>query len=181
MSPAASTRAGVGGEQSGEVLRLGQRGAVRQRAGEVFGEARADLLGEGTGFPDLLPERVLGVGKPEGFELRQAARSVRRLHLDDAAFRYLAFARLTLLCLLRRLTAEIRMARSMVSKFANAEHLRLERCAEGVQQIGEQPVRRAFPDRTAEAPTHPRSVKYVSTAAVNVALVPAMASLLALL
>ena len=52
---------------------------------------------------------------------------VRRLYLDHAAFRYLAFSRAAPLHLLRRIEAEVGMARALVGKFADAEHLRLER------------------------------------------------------
>ena len=58
---------------------------------------------------------------------------VSRFHLDDAAFRYLAFTRLAPLQLLRRVKAEVGMARPLVGKFADTEHLRLERRADGVQ------------------------------------------------
>ena len=74
---------------------------------------------------------------------------VRRLHLDHAAFRYLAFARLALLHLLRRVESEVGMARALVGEFADAEHLRPERRADGVQQVGERPVARPLPGRAA--------------------------------
>ena len=66
--------AGVGSEQPREVLRLGQRGTVRQRAGEIFAEPGADIPGEGAGRPDPAPELLRAAGQPEGFEPRRAAR-----------------------------------------------------------------------------------------------------------
>ena len=63
-------------EQPREVLRLGQRGTVRQRAGEIFAEPGADIPGEGAGRPDPAPELLRAAGQPEGFEPRRAARRV---------------------------------------------------------------------------------------------------------
>ena len=42
--------AGIGGEQPGEVLRLGKRGPVRQRPAKVLAEASTDFLNERTGI-----------------------------------------------------------------------------------------------------------------------------------
>ena len=74
---------------------------------------------------------------------------VRRLHLNHAALRRLSISWSALLHLLRRVEAEVGMARALIGKFADTEHLRLERRAHGVQQVGERPVARPFPGRAA--------------------------------
>ena len=58
-------------------------------------------------------------------------------HLDHAALRHLSVARPALLHLLRRVEAEVGMARALVSKLTNAEYLRVEHRADGIQQVGE--------------------------------------------
>ena len=57
------------------------------------------------------------------------------LHLDHAALRHLSVARPALLHLLRRVEAEVGMARALVSKLTNAEYLRVEHRADGIQQV----------------------------------------------
>ena len=52
--------AGIGGEQPGEVLRLGQRGPMRQRPAQVLAQARADFLSERMGMLQT-PEEILRV------------------------------------------------------------------------------------------------------------------------
>ena len=166
---------GVGGEQPGQVSRLGERRAVRQGTGKIFAQAGADVAGEGARSIQLAVEVAGAVGQPEGFELRRAARRVlahqdeiarvghqnqavtvpiaadliagrrepgivlRALHLDHAALRRLPRARLALLHLLRRVQPEVRVPGPLVGKLADAEHLGLERRADGVEQIGERP------------------------------------------
>ena len=49
------------------------------------------------------------------------------------------------------------MACALVGQFADAEHLGLERCTDGVQQVGERPVARPLPGRAARC-THPPQV-----------------------
>ena len=49
------------------------------------------------------------------------------------------------------------MARALVCKFADAEHLRLERQADGVQQVGQRPVARSLPGGAARC-THPPEI-----------------------
>ena len=63
-----------------------------------------------------------------------------RLHLHDPAFRNLPLARLALPNLLRRVEPHVGMARALVSELDDAEHLRLERPADGVQQVGERGI-----------------------------------------
>ena len=158
---------------------------MRQRAGEIFGEPRASLAGEGAGLLDAAPERVLAVRQPEGFEPRRAARfvlaeehevaRVRHQHrpvaapiaadliarggepgvvaggldLDDAAFRQPALARPAPLDLPRRVEAEVGMSGALVGELADAEHLRPERRADGVQQIPQRRVVGELPRRSA--------------------------------
>ena len=86
---------------------------------------------------------------------------VGRLDLDRAAFRRLALARPALLDLLRREEAEIRVARAPVGKVADAEHLRLERRAHRVQQVGERRVVRQLPGPAAGR-ADPRKIGKVS-------------------
>ena len=74
---------------------------------------------------------------------------LRRLDLDRAALRRLAFARAALLDLLRRVEAEIGMARALVGKLADAEHLRLERGADRVEQGPERRMVGELPGRPA--------------------------------
>ena len=49
------------------------------------------------------------------------------------------------------------MARALVGKLTDTEHLRLERHADGVQQIGERPVARPLPSRAARG-AHPSEI-----------------------
>ena len=58
---------------------------------------------------------------------------IRRFHLNHAAFRQLTFAGSAPLHLLCGVEAEVRMPRALVGQFADAKHLGLERCADGVQ------------------------------------------------
>ena len=58
-----------------------------------------------------------------------------RLHLDHAPLRCLPLAWSALLHLLRRIEAEVGMARPLVGKLADAEHLGFERGADGVEQV----------------------------------------------
>ena len=62
------------------------------------------------------------------------------LHLDHASFRNLPLAWSSLLHLLRRIEAEIGMARALIGKLADAEHLRLERRADGIEQVRQRPI-----------------------------------------
>ena len=48
------------------------------------------------------------------------------------------------------------MACALVGKLDDAEHLRLERAADGVQQIGERPVARPLPGRPTRRPHPPQ-------------------------
>ena len=82
------------------------------------------------------------------------------LHLDHAALRHLPFARSALLHLLRRVEAKVGMTRALVGKLADTEHLRFERRANGVQQIGERPVARPLPGRAARR-AHPSEIREV--------------------
>ena len=59
---------------------------------------------------------------------------------DHASFRNLPLARSSLLHLLRRIEAEIGMARALIGKLADAEHLRLERRADGIEQVRQRPI-----------------------------------------
>ena len=59
---------------------------------------------------------------------------------DHASFRHLPLARSSLLHLLRRIEAEIGMARALIGKLADAEHLRLERRADGIEQVRQRPI-----------------------------------------
>ena len=61
--------AGVGGEQPSQVLRLRERGPMRQHAGEIFDEARAGRAGEGAGLLHVPPKLVRAFCQPEGLEL----------------------------------------------------------------------------------------------------------------
>ena len=72
-----------------------------------------------------------------------------RLHLDHAALRRLSSARAALLHLLRRVEAEVGMARTVVGELLDAEHLRLQRRPDGVQQPRERTVARPLPGRPA--------------------------------
>ena len=71
-----------------------------------------------------------------------------RFHLNYAAIRNLSLSRLAFLHLLGRVEAEVGMARALVGKLANAKHLRLERCPDGVQQVLKRPIARHLPGRT---------------------------------
>ena len=73
----------------------------------------------------------------------------RGFDLDHAPFRRLALARPALLHLLRCVEAEIGMAGALIGKPADAEHLRLQCRAHGVQQLAERPVVRQFAGRAA--------------------------------
>ena len=74
---------------------------------------------------------------------------VRGLDLDHAAFRNLALARASPLHLPGRVEAEVGMTRALVGQLADAEHLRLEGRADGVEQVRERPVARSLPGRPA--------------------------------
>ena len=65
---------------------------------------------------------------------RQPGIVIHGLHLDDAALRHLALSWLAPLHLVRRIQAEVGMARALVGKLTDAEHLRLERRASSAQQ-----------------------------------------------
>ena len=94
--------------------------------------------------------------------LRREPRIVNnRLHLDHTALRNLSLARLAFLHLLGRVEAEVGMARALIGKFAHTEHLGLERCADGVQQIGKRSVARTFPGRATRR-AHPPEVGEVA-------------------
>ena len=75
---------------------------------------------------------------------REPSIIVRRLHLHNSAFRYLAFAWPPPLYLLRRILAEVEVTRALVSWLSDAEHLRLERRNDGVKQAGKRPIGRSF-------------------------------------
>ena len=72
-----------------------------------------------------------------------------RLYLDHAALRRLPLTRPALLHLLGRVEAEVGMARALVGKLADAEHLGLERRADGIEQVRQRPVARPLPGRAA--------------------------------
>ena len=67
------TVARVRGEQPGEVLWLGQRGAVRERTAEVFAETGSDPAGEGAGRLQQAVELLGAVREPEGLQLGGAS------------------------------------------------------------------------------------------------------------
>ena len=78
-----------------------------------------------------------------------------RLHLHHPALRRLSLARAAPLHLPRRVQAEVRMARALVGQLAHAEHLRLERRPDRVQQVRERPVARPLPGRAARGVDSP--------------------------
>ena len=69
--------AGVGCEQPGQVLRIGQHRAVRQRADKILPEAGADLAGKGARCLQLADELVRAGRQTERLERRLAAGPVR--------------------------------------------------------------------------------------------------------
>ena len=71
------------------------------------------------------------------------------LYLNNTALWGLALARSALLHLSGRVQAEVRMAGTLVGKLTDAEHLRLERRTDGIEQIGERPIARPFGGRAA--------------------------------
>ena len=79
------------------------------------------------------------------------------LHLHDAALRHLPLARSASLHLARRVQAEVGMAGPLIGQLADAEHLRLERRADGIQQFREWSVARSFAGRTTGRPDPPKS------------------------
>ena len=81
------------------------------------------------------------------------------LDLHDAAFGDLAGARLSLLHLSSRVEAEVRVARALLGKLADAEHLWPERAAYGVQQVGQCRVVRSLSRRAARRPYAAQVVK----------------------
>ena len=84
----------VGGKQPSQVLRLGQRGAVRQRTGEVFAESGAGVTGEGTRLFQSAKEILRVVGQPKRFEYRgTACRVLTHQHeIADVRHQYQAVA-----------------------------------------------------------------------------------------
>ena len=79
------------------------------------------------------------------------------LHLHDAALRHLPLARSVSLYLARRVQAEVRMVGALISKLADAEHLRLERRADGIEQLRQWAVARSFAGRATGRPDPPKS------------------------
>ena len=75
-------------EQPRQVLRLGQRRAVRQRPSEIFAQARAHLSREGPRCFEAAHERGRVVGQPERFELRRTARRIRAHQYEVARVRH---------------------------------------------------------------------------------------------
>ena len=65
-----------------------------------------------------------------------------RLHLHDAPFRHLSLPRAAALHLMRGVEAEVGMASALVGQFADAEHLRLQGRADGVEQVRQRPIAR---------------------------------------
>ena len=68
--------AGVRRQQPGEVPRLGQRGAVRQRPAQVLGQAGANVAGEDVRRLQTLLELLGALRQPEGLEPGGKARRV---------------------------------------------------------------------------------------------------------
>ena len=80
--------AGVGGEQPREVLRLGERGPMRQGAGEIFAQAGAGLAGEGPRSLKPACELRVAAGETERFEGRFPAAGVRPDECELAQVRH---------------------------------------------------------------------------------------------
>ena len=82
---------------------------------------------------------------------RQPSVVGHRLHLHHAALRNLTVTWSATLYLSGGIEAEIRVSRTLVGKFADAEDLRLERCPDGVEQVGERCIARPLPCRAARS------------------------------
>ena len=80
-----------------------------------------------------------------------------RLDLDHAALGYLILPRSPFLHLPRRIETEVGMPSALIGKLADTEHLRLERRANGVEQIRERSVARPLPGRAARG-TYPAQI-----------------------
>ena len=78
---------------------------------------------------------------------------MRGLHLDHATLRNLPLTRPAPLHLLRRIEAEVRMARALIGQLSHAEHFRPQRCADSVQQVRNRSVARPLAGRAARC-TH---------------------------
>ncbi len=84
---------------------------------------------------------------------------VRRLDLDDTALRGLSLARAAALDLLRGVEPEVGMARALIGKLADAEHLGFERRAHRVQEIRERSIARSLPGGPARGADPPQIVE----------------------
>ena len=82
------------------------------------------------------------------------------LHLDHSMLRRLALARLALLHLFRRVEAEIGMTRTLIGKLTDTEDPRLERGADGIEQVRKRPVARPFPGCTTRC-AHPSEISEI--------------------
>ena len=189
------TVAGVGREQPRQVLRLGERGPVGQRAREILAQTRADRPRKNTRIFQPAGECLFALGQPKRLQHRLVAVRVwadqaelaqvrdqhqavaapiarhllahrprpqvlvRRLHLDDAALRCLSLARAAALHLLRGVESEVGMARALVGKLADAEHLGLQCRAHRVQKIRERPVARPLAGGSARGADPPQIVE----------------------
>ena len=78
-------------------------------------------------------------------------RAESTFHFDDAALRWLSLARLTLLNLTGGIEPEIRVTHACICEVGKAKNLRLQFLADGVQQLGECRIVRAFIRARAEA------------------------------
>ena len=65
--------------------------------------------------------------------------------------------------MLRRVEPEVGMAGALIGQLADAEHVRRERRAHGVEQVRERPVTRPLPGRAARGP-HPSKIGEVGFA-----------------
>ena len=75
------TVARVRGEQPGQVLRLGQRGAMRQGPAEIFAQTGPDAAGKRARRLQQMVELLGVMGQPEGLELcRQAVGVLAHQH-----------------------------------------------------------------------------------------------------
>ena len=82
------------------------------------------------------------------------------LHLDHSMLRQLALARLALLHLFRRVEAEVGMTRTLIGKLTDTEDPRLERGADGIEQVRKRPVARPFPGCTTRC-AHPSEISEI--------------------
>ena len=126
----------VGGQQPGQILRLGDRRLMREGAGEVFDQPRPDASGEGARLLQFALEILRALRREPGV-------IGGGLHLHHAALGRLPFPGPALLQLPLRVESEIGTARALLRQLRDAEHLfaaRPRRVAHRVQQVRERGI-----------------------------------------